>query len=211
MEQGNQSNFNVITPVRSNKKNKTGLIIGAVIVTFLAISIPAGVYLVKQQQNIKEKAQSALVCPAAEACPVTGEPALLKSCYSATTGDSPQEISCTTIANVGTTTICGGRTYCCPSLGSSWTTNITLCASPNPTVTPSVIPSGTPSPSDASLTATATPNIVFYATPTSTGFVSTSSAVKTTTPIPVTGTNWPTIIGAGVGVLVIIGSILLVI
>jgi len=30
-------------------------------------------------------------------------------------------------------------------------------------------------------------------------------------PIPVTGTGWPTIVGGGVGILVIIGAILLAI
>lgn len=213
MESNNQqSNFNVITPVGSGKKSKTGLIVGAIIVVFLAISIPAGVYLVKQQQTIKEKAQAALLCPAAEACPVAGEPALLKSCYSAATGDAPQEISCSTIANVGTTALCGGTSYCCPSLGASWTTDVSLCASPSPTASPTASPteepatSPTPTPTGTDV-ATATPT----ATATSTSASeSTNSAVATNVPIPVTGTNWPTVVGAGIGVLVIIGSILLV-
>lgn len=215
MEQNNQSNFNVITPVKSGKKSKTGLIVGAIIVLFLAVSIPAGVYLVKQQQSIKEKAQSALQCPAAEACPVAGEPALLKSCYSATTGDAPQEISCSTIANVKTTALCGGKTYCCPSLGAAWTTDVSLCASPVPTATATTSPTDLPTPTGTGLgtalpTSTATASATATATAASDS-ESTGSAIKTSVPIPVTGTNWPTVVGAGIGILVIIGSILLVI
>lgn len=210
-QQNNQSNFNVITPVKSNKKGKTGLIIGAIVVLFLAVSIPAGVYLVKQQQSIKEKAQSALQCPAAEACPVAGEPALLKSCYSATTGDAPQEISCSTIANVKTTALCGGKTYCCPSLGAAWTTDVSLCASPMPTATATPTDSPTPTGSGTG-TALPTATATTSATPTTAAdSESTESAVATSVPIPVTGTNWPTVVGAGIGILVIIGSILLVI
>jgi hypothetical protein len=29
-------------------------------------------------------------------------------------------------------------------------------------------------------------------------------------PIPVTGTNWPTVLGVGLGILVIVGSVLLI-
>lgn len=218
MEQQNgQNNFNVVTTSRPANNDKKGLIIGALIVLFLAISIPAGVYLVKQQQNIREKAQEALVCPAAEACPVAGEPALLRSCNSTTNGDAPQDISCSTIANVGTTVTCGTVTYCCPSLGAAWTTDITLCAvvTPSPTASPTESPS--PSPT-ATATATATASgVLATPTPTATATsttVSTATSTPTTTasamPIPVTGTNWPTVLGAGVGILVIIGSILLV-
>ncbi len=218
MEQNNPSNFNVVVPGKSGRSGKKGLIIGAIVVLFLAISIPAGVYLVKQQQDIKEKAQEALVCPAAEACPVAGDPTLLKSCYSVVTGGVPGEYSCSTIANVGTTVLCGSTSYCCPSLGASWTTNLTLCAtptaSPTPTETPTVSPTAT-----ASATASATPTTTATATATATSTTTatttaTSKATATSTataaPIPVTGVNWPTLVGTGVGILVIVGSILLV-
>jgi hypothetical protein len=206
MEQGGQSNFNVVTTSKSNKGGKTALIIGAIVVLFLAISIPAGVYLVKQQQNIKEKAASALVCPAAEACPVSGQTTLLRSCYSSTTGDAPQEISCSTIANVGTTALCGASKYCCPSLGAAWTTDLTLCATPSPTPTLTPTPTATAT-SSATPTGTATGS----ATPTSTvKATATATSSATAVPIPVTGTNWPTVVGAGVGILIIVGSILLV-
>jgi len=191
MQDNNQQNFNVVTTSKSSRKSKTALIVGGIVVLFLAISIPAGVYLVKQQQNIKEKAESALECPAAEACPVAGEASLLRSCQALTSGETPMEISCATIVNVGTTTFCGSTKYCCPSLGAAWTTDLTLCAtpSPTPTVTPTLSPTASAS-----------------ATPTRTASL---SATPTIAPIPVTGTNWPTLVGAGVGILVIVGSILL--
>lgn len=199
MQQGNnnQANFSVVTTSKSGKNSKTGLIVGALAVVFLGVSVAVGVYLVKQQQDIREKAAAALVCPAAEACPVAGQTSLLRSCYSATSGDAPQEISCSTIANVGTTAICGSTKYCCPSLGAAWTTNLTACTSPTPTPTVEATASATPNAS-ATATASATPKTTKSATPSATPV------------IPVTGTNWPTFVGAGVGALIIIGSILLV-
>ena len=192
---GNQANFSVVTTSKSGKNSKTGLIVGALAVVFLGISVAVGVYLVKQQQDIREKAAAALVCPAAEACPVAGQTSLLRSCYSGATGDAPQEISCSTIANVGTTAICGSTKYCCPSLGAAWTTDLTACTSPTPVPTPTIEATVSASPTaTASATATAKSTATASATPV----------------IPVTGTNWPTMVGAGVGVLIIVGSILLV-
>lgn len=206
MKDNNQPNFNVVTTSSSKKGGKTGLIIGALVVVFLAISIVAGVYLVRQQQDIREKASAALVCPAAEACPVPGQAALLRSCYSSASGDAPQEISCSTIANVGTTALCGASKYCCPSLGAAWTTDLTLCATPTPT--PTATPEATLS---ATLTSSASPSATKTATASATPVkTATGSATPTSAPIPVTGTNWPTVVGAGIGILVIVGSILLV-
>jgi len=194
MEQDKQSDFSVITTTKSSKKSKSGLIIGTVVVLFLAISIPIGVYLVKQQQDIREKAAAATVCPIAEACPVAGAPALLRSCYSISVGGTPREISCSTVANVGEIASCGSSQYCCPSLGASWTKDISLCSTPSPS------PSLSPSPSSTA-TASASPSI---------RATSTASASGTMAPIPVTGTNWPTVLGVGLGILVIVGSVLLI-
>ncbi len=198
MEQNNQPSFNVVTTNKPSKNTKQGLIIGALVVVFLAIAVVAGVILVRQQQDIREKAEAVLVCPAAEACPVAGDPTLLKSCYSADAGDSPRDISCSTIANVGATTFCGSTNFCCPSLGASWTTDLTMCSTPSPT------PTLTPTPSTtATASATPTGTATSSATPKATGSA-------TPAPIPVTGMSWPTIVGTAVGILVIIGSILLV-
>ncbi len=210
MGQEDNSNFSVITTTKPSKDSKKGLIIGGIIVLFLAISIPAGVYLVKQQQDIREKAESALVCPATEACPVPGTPDLLRSCYSIAEGGAPREISCSTIANVGTKAYCGSIQYCCPSLGASWTTDLELCASPSPTPTITPTPTATSSASP-SVSPTATSSASPSVSPTATLSASSpASASATLAPIPVTGTSWPTVAGIGLGILVIVGSILLV-
>lgn len=202
-DDNNQLNFNVVATTKTSKGGKKGLIIGGVAVLFLAVSVVFGVILVKQQQDLREKAQEALSCPGAEACPVAGTPSLLKSCYSVTSGDVPTEVSCSTIANVGTVTYCGSTQYCCPSLGASWSADLTLCT--NPTTTPALTP--TLNSADET-TPSATPTATATATPTITPE---STATATAAPIPVTGTNWPTIVGAGVGILIIVGSVLLVI
>ena len=204
MEQNNQPSFNVVTTNKPSKNTKQGLIIGALVVVFLAIAVVAGVILVRQQQDIREKAEAVLVCPAAEACPVAGDPTLLKSCYSADAGDPPRDISCSTIANVSATTFCGSTNFCCTSLGASWTTDLTMCSTPSPTPTLTPTPSATATATaSATPTETATSSATSSATPQATGSA-------TPAPIPVTGMSWPTIVGTAVGILVIIGSILLV-
>jgi hypothetical protein len=72
-----------------------------------------------------------------------------------------------------------------------------ICSTPTPTPTPTATPTGTPGPSG---TPTATP---------------TTAASAATTPgptaatLPNSGTDWPTIAGAGIGIFVILGSLLL--
>ena len=55
-QQKTQSPFEIITPTKSKKIGKKGLIIALVVVLFLALGIFAGVMLVKQRQEIREKA-----------------------------------------------------------------------------------------------------------------------------------------------------------
>ena len=186
--------FEIVTSKKSGKLSKKGLIIGSVVMVFLALSIIAGVLLVRQQQNVQEKAAAVNLCPAAEACPVAGQSTMLMSCISPNVDETPQQISCSSISNVGVITSCGSNQYCCPSLGASWTTDVSLCATPSPTPTLTPIPT-------TSGSATSTSTATSSATP---------KVQKSSLPIPVTGTNWPTVVGAGVGVVVIIGSILLV-
>ncbi|MCX6705020.1 MAG: hypothetical protein NT162_01640 [Candidatus Woesebacteria bacterium] len=192
------SPFETVTSKKSVKANTRGIVITICIVVFLILGVVAGVLLVKQQQNISEKA-SGSICPAAAACPVSGQPTLLRNCNSGNTNGTPQEISCSNIGNVGQISACGTLSFCCPSLGASWTTDLTLCtvatASPTPTAT---------------VFATATPTATASATPTSTASASaTPRARATPREIPVTGIDWPTILGAGVGAAAIIGAIFL--
>lgn len=106
----------------------------------------------------------------------------------------------------------------------------TLAPTQAPTSSPTLVPTRTPTaaPTIAGSSTTPTPTGTSSGsqtpTPTST---STSAAATTTTtptaaglknatqttplPIPVTGTDWPTLLGAGLGVVVIVGSIILAI
>lgn len=193
------SPFEIVTSKKSGKTGKKGIIIAIVIVAFLILSVIAGVLLVRQQQNIQEKAAADL-CPAAEACPVSGQPGLLLSCNPSNADGTPQSFSCaSTVAMVGQIKMCGPTQYCCPSLGASWTTDLTLCSTPSPTPTLAPTASGS---ALLSATGSATPTASASATP---------RVQSSPLPIPVTGTDWPTVVGAGVGAAAIIGAILLVI
>jgi hypothetical protein len=184
------SPFETITSKKSGKIGTSTIVITIGIVLFLILGVVAGVLLVRQQQNISEKA-SGSTCPAAGACPVSGQPDLLRSCNASNVEGSPQEISCSNVGNVGQKATCGAITFCCPSLGASWTTDLSLCSTPSPT--PTVTPLAT-------ATASATPTATASATPQATPMN-----------IPVTGASWPTILGVGIGAAAIIGAILLAI
>lgn len=192
------SPFETVTSKKSGKSGTRTLVITIGIVLFLVLGVTAGVLLVRQQQNIQEKAQTAL-CPVALACPVTGQPDLLRSCSSPNADGSPQEISCSNVGSVGLVSSCGTLSYCCPSLGASWTTDLTLCTAATPTPTVSATPF-----------ATVTPTATASATPTSTAS-GTPRASATPRAIPVTGTDWPTVLGGVIGAAAIIGAILLAI
>ncbi len=194
------SPFETVTSKKSDKISNKTIIIAVFIFIFLIVGVVAGVLLVKQQQNISEKAQAAL-CPAAGACPVSGQPDLLRNCNPANSDGTPQEVSCSNVGNVKQISSCGTLSYCCPSLGASWTTDLTLCATA--TATPTLSP--TPFPTE-------TPTSSASATPTSTASASgTPRASATPRDIPVTGTDWPTVLGIGIGAAAIIGAILLAI
>lgn len=57
------SPFEIVTPGKSKKVGKAGIIVGVVVVVFLTLSIVAGVLLVKQQQNVSEKAAGLDITP----------------------------------------------------------------------------------------------------------------------------------------------------
>jgi hypothetical protein len=206
------SPFEIVTSNKSKKIGTRSIIIVICIVVFLILGIVAGVVLVQQQQNISKKAQANL-CPGAEACPLLGQPTLLRNCNPANSDGTPQEISCSNIGNVGQMSTCGSQRFCCPSLGASWTTDLTLCAVATPTPAVTMTPFATATPSStpiglgsgglfATASATPTPTASASATP---------RALATPREIPVTGTDWPTILGVGIGAFAIIGAILLAI
>lgn len=199
------SPFEIVTPSKSNSGGKKGLLVAILVVVFLLLSVVAGVLLVRNNQNVQEKAASTgNSCPGAQACPVSGQTNLLRNCTPPEADNSPTESLCNRVGRVES---CGGKEYCCPTVGGTWTTNMTACTvvatpTPTPTTTPTATSTATPAGS-------ATPATSATPVPTLRSGTATPAAQKTSMPIPVTGTGWPTYVGAGVGVIVIIASILL--
>lgn len=199
------SPFEIISPSKSKSGGRRGLIIGTLIVVFLLLSIVAGVLLVRQRQNVQEKAAAAL-CPAAEECPAASQPTLLRNCHPPESDGSPQESICNVTGRMET---CGSATYCCPGPNQTWTTDLTKCPTPTPSATPTPTATATATPTPTATAGTTQATIILpTATPVPT--LSTTSAPSATAQaIPVTGTGWPTYVGAGVGIIVIIASILI--
>ncbi len=193
----------------ANPKRSTGVsmkIVGAIIgVVVLALGVIAGIYLVGEQQDVRERA--ATQCPGIEACPSGDDPALLINCT-----PSETQSFCNTVF-LGRLEMCGGVEYCCN--GTSWTSNLASCAvsTPSPTPSPTVAPTEAPTAS-AVPTATTTTNIISSTStptsaPTTVGSNQQATSVPTTMPIPETWGSWTTILGAGLGVLVVVGSLIL--
>lgn len=193
---GGASAFEIVTPSKSKKGSPKSIIIILLVFVFLAGAIFLGVTLVKQNQNVAEKA-AVPQCMAAQQCP-TSDGTHLLSCTPPESDNSPSDSLCGA-GFVGRIEVCGGAQYCCN--GTRWTVSMAACATPTPTAT---------------ATASATPTIAPLVTqaPTATGTATatataTASSSSTPVPIPATGTGWPTYLGAGIGVFVIIASILL--
>lgn len=209
------SPFEVVTNKKSEKSNKRTILTTVGIVVFLILGIVAGVLLVLRQQNIEKKA-SGSICPTAGACPVSGQPDLLRNCSSPNADGTPQEISCSNTGNVGQIAACGTQSFCCPALAASWTTDLVLCTLPSPsptvipTITPTPISTFTPIPEGQGSGPFGSPIATTTASPTSTASAS-PKALATPREIPVTGTDWPTMLGIGIGAAAIIGAILLAI
>lgn len=225
-----QSPFEIVTTKKSSKVSSKKIIVGLSIIIFLVLGILTGVFLVRQQQDIREKA--AVCNPSANQCP--GKDGVLRSC-NVTSYDESQCDS----RFVGRIESCGAQTFCCN--GTAWSTNMTACAvlTPTPTPTPTATavtqsglqstPTVTPAKTSIALsTHTSTPTSTQSGTggtnstktpsptpattkspsPTPTS-VSTQVAQATKPPVPETGTGLPTIFAMALGVLVIIGSFVL--
>jgi hypothetical protein len=173
------SPFEIVTPGKSKKVGKVGIIVGVTIVVFLTLSIVAGVLLVKQQQNVSEKAAGVDITPTATpTLTPTATPTLTPTPTPTASGNSCN-------GTCGSNSNCESGLYCY----SGFCRN-PLCASDATCGCSSASPTAT---------ASATPTITPIGTQT------------TPRPIPVSGTDWPTVLGAGVGVGAIIISLLLAI
>lgn len=207
----------------STDKKPNWKIIGAIVgVVVLALGVIAGIILVRQSQDIREKAACVEQCP--------GSDGVLRSCTPPEADGSSSDSLCNFAGRIE---LCGGTQFCCPSAGGAWTTNLSLCPQTTPTLTPtptptptpteSGIPTGTasPTPTPTATTtagtggtvATATPTVTASSTATSTASAqagSTSTPTTSAFPVPDTGASLPTLLGLTFGALLIIGSLVLV-
>lgn len=218
-----------VVGLASNKpKGKTNWkIISAVVgIVVLSFGVIAGIFLVRDNQNIEKTAKECSL--GGYSCPDPSNPNLLRDC---STGEIfPNDSLCNAAGRVE---ICGAtvataRQYCCPAPGASWTTNLALCnVSPTPTATATATPTATPT---STATATATPTVTATATSfssktatptatTTTKATATASSSKTATPtvkatgsgtpfpVPETGADLPTMLGVSFGVIMILVSL----
>jgi len=187
----NDSDINIVGFSNSEPKNKinwkiTGAIIGVVV---LSLGVIAGILLVRQQQNISEKADTCV-----EQCP--GSDGVLRNCHPPESDGTSVDSNCDTSRSVK---FCGSSNFCCPSAGGTWTTNMSACTVATRTAT-----------ATSTSTATATSTGSKTATPSSTTKATSTpkaSATATSAPIPVTGIEWPTILGAGFGIIMVLVSL----
>lgn len=199
-------NSPVITTSEPHKKfgGGNGKIIATILgIFFLLGGVATGIILVRQRQQLNERAASQ--CPAAEACP--GPDGVLRNCHPPESDNSPAESLCNS-SFMGRIEFCGSRNYCCN--GSSWTANMAACTTPTPTPTPKPTPTPTPT-STPTPTPTPTTTATPTATPTGSGqLTSTPTPTPTSTPpIPETGGSWPSFVGIGLGFISLMGAVLL--
>ncbi len=155
--------------------------IAAIVLGVLILGVALTLFFVRSSQDVRKSAGSCT-----EQCP--GNDGVLRNCTPPEADGSSADSMC---AWAGRIEFCGGRQYCCPSPGGTWTTNMTACATPTPTLT--ATPSATLTPSvTATPSATLTPSISpsLTATPsTTTSPTRVPSPPSTTTP---TATPTPT-------------------
>ncbi len=219
------SPFEITTSPKSKKGGNKGIVVATLIVVFLILSVVAGILLVQQNQNVQEKAAPSIT---ADKCATGYVKTHLHECKKncqneQTVGDPWYWINSTKGANCGTGTD-GSPKYWCDidecNKSSAATASPTASAKATATASPKASATATATStatSTATATATATANSnpqatvnVGTGTPTSTATATTAATAQTTSkPIPVTGVEWPTIAGVGLGIMVIVGSILL--
>lgn len=131
----------------STNKPKSGIslkVLGAIIgVLVLAAGVYAGIILVKQQQNIREKADE-LNCsdPTAEQCP--GTDGILRNCHPPEGGGWPAESVCD---RQGRFEFCGTKCFVCPAADGTWSetalTNCQTVLTPTATATATAVATAT--------------------------------------------------------------------
>jgi hypothetical protein len=211
----------VQTPTKKFSKGKLIAIIVGILV--LIGGLTAGLILVRKQQLLKEEAAQCV-----EQCP--GSDGILRNCHPPEADGSPQESICNRTGRIES---CGGRQYCCPSVNGTWTTTLSACSTTetscndvldndndgktdcldsdcaNSTYCQDVEVSPTQS---ASPTVTVSTSPTATATPTATKTPTVTSTISATAspPIPESGIGSPTVLGVGLGTILLIISLALI-
>ena len=134
------SDIKIVGLSNNKPKGKTNWkILGAIIgIVVLAFGVIAGIILVRQQQDIREKAGVTYGrCDeaGAEACP--GTDGILRNCHPPESDNTPVLSSCDAAGRIE---FCGTRDYCCPVAGGTWTADMSACAVATATPTSSTKP-----------------------------------------------------------------------
>lgn len=178
------------------KKTNFKLLAAVLVLLVVTAGVIAGIFLVRQQQDIREDAaENVNMCPQAEACPDSD--GALRNCRPAAPDGGPVTSFCNS-ENLGQVKFCGTRNYCCN--GASWTTNMTACSGStalDASPTASASPTAT-STASSSASPTATSSAKASTTPT-------ASSSATPFPVPETGIGTPAIIGI-LGGVVLLGA-----
>jgi len=184
---------------KSNSKTNWKVISAIVGIIVLALGVIAGIILVRQNQDAREQAACVAQCP--------GDDNVLRSCHDPAEGDT-LDSKCNS-ATIGRIEVCGrtastAKEYCCTTNG--WKTNLTLCSSAQST------PTATATSTSAAATTTGTSKATSTATSRSTSTAKSTPAATiagsaTPFPVPKTGAEWPTIIGAGLGIVLLVISL----
>lgn len=104
------SPFEIVTSAKSKKSGKKGLIIALLIVVFLALSVVAGVILVRQRQQIAEKAQVTTITPSPKSVtfPKAGKIRVYYRDFTHTENFLPLRMIFTTLGGTDTVNFPGG-------------------------------------------------------------------------------------------------------
>jgi len=199
-------------------KSKKGIILGIIAVLVLVAGVGVGIYLVQQNQEIRDQAAKYNICTPDKCaeCILKARPDILPfyedngwgtGCnnqvriVSNWCGPTVDPNACSALKSGQCASSCTAASAATATPAPTATTTA-AAATTTPTATSSSTnaPTATPTPTATSSTRTMTP------TPTATNRV---SVVTTDQEIPQTGTGTPVIIGIGAGLLLLIGAVVL--
>ena len=170
------------------------IVIATIILAGVAIFTAVRLYQLRQEAVAPTAPESEpeALAPCVEQCP--DSEGILRNC-TPPEGDGTSEDSVCYDAVKGRIESCGGVDFCCSYTSVTWTRNMAACqTTAAPTTTPTDEPTSTPTSTSTS-TGTSTP---------------TSTATATPDTLLDAGVSFPTILSAGVSLLLILGSLVLI-